>query len=176
MSIIILSSWRKQREMAQLSDLVAKASELRILNNEIERRENDLIALKEQQSALSEHIIPKMMAELKIDEFKLSGNFKVTVKDHYFGKILGMEGYKWLKEQGFGDIVKAKLEIPYDFTDPGTIEIIKKLAEKQGFMVINNTSVHHMTLGAFLREQTKAGLEFPPDKITVYPGKKTTVS
>lgn len=162
--------------MVQLSELVARATELRILNEAIEKRESEVVMLKEKASALSEHIIPKMMAELEITELKLSGNFKVVVKDVYYGKILGYEGYLWLKEHGFGDIVKAKLEIPYDFTDPGEVAKLKKLAETMGFMVVNNTSVHHMTLGAFLKEQDKAGVKFPPDKITVYPGKKTTIS
>jgi len=175
MSVIILDSWRKKKEMTELAELVAKADNLRQLNNEIDRVEEELKILKQRQSKLSEHEIPAMMEELGMAEFKLSDNFKVTIRPVYFGKVIGSEGYNWLRDQGFGDIVKAKLEIPYDFTQPEISEMIKEYCASIGMMCINNTSVHHMTMGAFLKEQAEAGREMPKDKIQVYAGKKTYI-
>lgn len=161
--------------MVQLSELVAKASELQQLNLTIEQAEQRLVLLKQKASNLSEHIIPKMMEELGMTTFTLTGNWKVSVRPNYFGKVLD-GGYEWLRDNEYGDIVKAKFEIPYDFTNPEQAEKIKAAIDAIGVEYKEKMEVHHMTMGAFLREQDEAGVKFPEDKIKVYPGKKTIIS
>ena len=155
--------------MPDLKELSIQAHSLRELDATIEDYEERVKDLKEQRKHIAENVIPDMLKELKLTEIKLDDRSKVGYKPFYAGKPIGYAAYEWLKENGFGDIVKAKLEIPYNFVDqPEMIEKIKALCKAAGLIALNDTSVHHMTMGAFLKEQDEKHVELPKELFHVY--------
>ena len=180
MSVTTLKDWKELKQVlptnAATQELSEAVQNLREVNTVIADVEETLADLKLQQKHLSEDIIPPMMQELGVKELKMSEGQKVSIKPFYAGKPIGSAGFEWLRENGFGDIVKAKLDIPYDFVnEPEQVELFRKLAADAGLMAFTNTSVHHMTMGAFLKEQDDKHVKLPEDLIQQYKVFRTTV-
>ena len=51
----------------------------------------------------------------------------------------------------------------------------KALAEKEGYVPQQNTSIHYQTLRAFVRERVEAGDEFPMDLFGAYVGQRAVI-
>ena len=125
--------------------------------------------------AVSEHSIPTMMETLGMKDFTLANGRKLTIKDFYAGRPLSPEAFNWLKENGYGDMVKAKVIIPYDFTDDDELTEITGPLEEADITYETKTEIHHMTFGAFLREQASKELTLPSELFDVYHGQKTHI-
>ena len=51
----------------------------------------------------------------------------------------------------------------------------KALAEKEGILAQQNTTIHSQTLRAFVRERVEAGDEFPMDLFGAYVGQRAVI-
>jgi hypothetical protein len=180
MSVTTLKDWKDLKQALPTNSATQELSEavqnLREVNTTIAEIEETLADLKLQQKHLSEDIIPPIMQGLGVKELKMSEGQKVSIKPFYAGKPIGSAGFNWLKENGFGDIVKAKLEIAYDFTaEPDVIANVRKIIADAGLMPVTATTVHHMTMGGFLREQDEKNVKLPEDLFQQYKVFRTTV-
>lgn len=137
--------------------------------------EAELSELKALLKDVSEKSIPTMMEQLGMKDFTLSNGRKLIIKDFYSGQPLGPESYDWLLEQGYGDMVKAKVVVPYSFTDANELTAITTFLDRFKIPYETKTEIHHMTFGAFLREQDKKNVELPAELFKTYHGKKTNI-
>lgn len=159
-----------------LSLLTLKAREQLQLERDIEDAEELLKQLNARHRQISQTDIPNIMKDLGMAEFKLTDGSKVTVTPFYAGKITTEAGYTWLKTNGHGSMVKAQFEVPYDFgAADWAIADIKKRMFATGFEFTEKKTVHHMTLGAFIKEQDLAGTPVPTDLFSVFSGFKTKI-
>lgn len=159
--------------LKQLADFAN--SQLR-LEAEIAELEEILKIKNEAHRNVSQTLIPKLMQEIGIAEFKLTSGAKVTVTPFYSGKITTDAGYDWLKNNGHGSIVKSFYEVPYDFSaTEEELETIQNALDDAGLFYTEKKSVHHMTLGAFIKEQSVNGTPVPVDLFNVYEGYKTKI-
>lgn len=146
------------------------------LEREIEELEEKLKEKNAAHRQLSQNLIPKLMQEIGVAEFKLTSGAKVTVSPFYSGKITTEAGYQWLRDHGHGSIVKSFFEVPFDFMlSEEQIETIQNALDEAGLEYSEKKSVHHMTLGAFIKEQSLNGTPVPADLFNVYEGYKTKI-
>ena len=156
--------------------LAEKAYAQHVLEIEIEELEERLKGLNKAHNRISMTEIPTIMKEIGIAEFKLTNGMKVTVTPFFSGKITTEAGYEWLKDNGHADIVKAHFEVPYSFSlSEEELETIQNALDDAGLTYLEKKSVHHMTLGAFIKEQSVNGTPVPADLFNVYEGYKTKI-
>ena len=160
-----------------LATLSEQAERQITLERQIEDAEEVVKALKEAFREVSQQIIPKLMDKAGMSEFKLKDGSKVSVTPFYAGKITSDAGYEWLKDNGHGDMVKSIFEVQYPFTaSEEELEVYLDKLNDLGLNYIDKKSVHHMTLGAWLKEQDLNGSPAPIDLFNVYQGYKTKIS
>src|SRR6056300_335740 len=94
-----------------LSDQVIK---LRNLEDKIKIAEESLKQLKQQAETLSGEVIPTMMTEMNISTMKLADGSAIEVKPVYGASIpveKKEEAFKWLRENGLGDLIKNEVTV-----------------------------------------------------------------
>ena len=90
----------------KLSDQVVKLQELEA---ELLVKEQEYKEMKRKVELVSAEVIPTMMQEMNISTLKLSDGTSVEVKPVYGASIPAdkkEEAYKWLRENGLGDLIK----------------------------------------------------------------------
>ena len=97
----------------KLSDQVVKLQELEeiLLVKEQEYKE-----MKRKVELVSSEVIPTMMQEMNISTLKLSDGTSVEVKPVYGASIPAdkkEEAYKWLRENGLGDLIKNEVTVAF---------------------------------------------------------------
>jgi hypothetical protein len=97
----------------KLSDQVVKLQELEeiLLVKEQEYKE-----IKRKVELVSSEVIPTMMQEMNISTLKLSDGTSVEVKPVYGASIPAdkkEEAYKWLRENGLGDLIKNEVTVAF---------------------------------------------------------------
>src|SRR6266436_2595648 len=91
-----------EKLVKELKDRVAKIEEL----------ENEIKLLKEKKKELEENIIPDTMSELGAHSITLKSHEIVTVKPFYYARLPQEPEnfFKWLRANGFGGLIKEKIE------------------------------------------------------------------
>ncbi len=150
-------------------DLIALEGDLEALEKAVREKKDEIKKLSEEQ-------IPDLMDELDIDEFRLKNGLKVRIKPFYSGKIESPECYEWLEENGYSDIIKGAIQVPYprDF-DKSKLRAIVEVARELGLSADNQEGVHHSTLNGWIREMIESGKEFPRELFNVYVGRRTKI-
>lgn len=137
----------------KLGELSVLAHQVPLALEEIKKREDQLNEAKENHRKLVEEFIPDLMAELGISELKMENGSTLGVSQQYFAKIpkdRETEAFDWLKDNGFGSLIKTK--------------------------VVESTGVHHQTLKAFVKEQMEAGNEIPQETFGVFVKQVTKIT
>lgn len=163
---------------ASIASLAAMALELQRLNESIESLEKTLELQKEESKKLSTTLIPDKMAELGMEEFKLSNGRKVVVKPFYSGKFIDGKNeqcVEWLETNGHGGVVKREISCPFQKGD-GRIKEVTSLLFNMGIPFEKIENVHPMTFKALLRELTESGKTMPPDLFITFVGKTTKIT
>ena len=95
----------------KLSDQVVKLQELEA---ELLVKEQEYKEMKRKVELVSSEVIPTMMQEMNISTLKLADGTSVEVKPVYGASIPAdkkEEAYKWLRENGLGDLIKNEVNI-----------------------------------------------------------------
>lgn len=161
-----------EEKMSYLAEL---ANAQVTLQDAISRMEDDLKELNKQLVKVSHFEIPKMMGDLGMTGFTLSNGMKVSVRPFYTGRITDEKAYVWLIERGHGDLIKAQVIIEYGAGDSDQIKRLAEVFEENEIEFEDKRSIHHMTLGAFIREQAEAGTPVDDKLFNVYSGFKTSI-
>jgi len=156
-------------DLATLSALVNEQVEL---EREIEDQEAELKARKEELKVLSTIKIPAKMDELGMTMLKTTDGHKVEIRPFYSCKIISPSAFSWLDEHGHGGIIKTKIVREYLRTDrDAAVEYQKAHPE---FKL--DESIHHQTMGAFVKEMYSKNEFLPEDLFAVYQGSITKIS
>lgn len=163
---------KSSSRLAKLADMLARLERRRV---DVER---DLKELDKDIQRLQEHEIPALMAELGFKSFKLENGAEVTVKPYYSASInkeRQEEAFSWLKDNGFGDLIKNVVAANFGRGQEELAEkVLAELAQK-GYNTSSKTWVEPMTLKAFVKEQIEKGESVPDDLFGVYVGQKATI-
>ena len=165
----------RTKEIKSLSDEVLK---LRSLEDEMKRDEEALKEKQKEIDKISQDVIPTMLSEMGLSSLKLADGSSVDVKPFYSASISVKNreaAYKWLREQGLGDIIKNDITVSFGRNEDNKAADYANLAQSQGYQPTQKLKVEPMTLKALVRERLEAGKEMPTELFNVFVGNKTTI-
>ena len=163
-------------EGKKLSEQVVK---LQKLEEEVVAKEKELKELKRKAELLSGEVIPTMMQEMNISTLKLADGSSVEVKPVYGASIpvaKKEEAYKWLRENGLGDLIKNEVTVAFGRNEYNKAIAYANLAQGQGYQPVQKLKVEPMTLKALVRERLEAGLEMPSDLFNMFTVNRTKIT
>ena len=118
----------------KLSDQVVK---LQGLEAELLVKEQELKEIKRKVELVSAEVIPTMMQEMNISTLKLADGTSVEVKPVYGASIPAdkrEEAYKWLRENGLGDLIKNTVSVDFVTGEDELAQKLMSALEKQGML------------------------------------------
>ena len=160
----------------KLSDQVVKLQELEA---ELLVKEQEYKEMKRKVELVSSEVIPTMMQEMNISTLKLADGTSVEVKPVYGASIPAdkkEEAYKWLRENGLGDLIKNEVTVAFGRSEDNKAQQYAVLAQGQGHEPVQKLKVEPMTLKALVRERIEAGQDMPADLFNVFSGNRTKIT
>ena len=160
----------------KLSDQVVKLQELEA---ELLVKEQEYKEMKRKVELVSSEVIPTMMQEMNISTLKLSDGTSVEVKPVYGASIPAdkkEEAYKWLRENGLGDLIKNEVTVAFGRSEDNKAQQYAVLAQGQGYEPIQKLKVEPMTLKALVRERVESGLPMPSDLFNLFTSNRTKIT
>ena len=160
----------------KLSDQVVKLQELEA---ELLVKEQEYKEMKRKVELVSSEVIPTMMQEMNISTLKLADGTSVEVKPVYGASIPAdkkEEAYKWLRENGLGDLIKNEVTVAFGRSEDNKAQQYAVLAQGQGYEPIQKLKVEPMTLKALVRERLESGQEMPSDLFNLFTGNRTKIT
>jgi hypothetical protein len=161
---------------ATLERLAALAKEAKELEDVIH---GEHVALEEKRAKLDKlygMLIPNIMDELGMKEFKLVDGSKVEVKDDIRTSILVVNrgaAFDWLEKHDFDGIIKTKVISDFARGEMEKAQAAVDLLAANGVAGSIDRNIHAATLKSFVKERlAEAGeegvVEFPRDLFGVY--------
>jgi len=152
---------------------------LRSLEDEVKKKENELTQLKNDLNIISGEIIPTMMTEMNISTLKLADGSAVEVKPIYGASITSEkkeEAFNWLRNNGLGDLIKNEVTVSFGRNEDNKALQYANLAQGQGYQPVQKLKVEPMTLKALVRERVESGQDMPSDLFNVFAGNRTKIT
>ena len=173
---------RDQQEVIEKTDIQQLSGyclELQGLEDDIQSKEEEIKKLKEQADKIASEIIPNMLAEQGLSSLKLADGSGVEIRKTYSCTVKkdNLESaYKWLRDNGLGDIIKNEVFVTFGKGEDNKAEQLLNLAVQEGFEPQQKSKVEPMTLKALYRERIEAGLDMPPDSFHLFIKDQTKIS
>jgi hypothetical protein len=144
------------------------------LNETVKNKEAELKELKDNLRRLEYVDIPSAMQEVGLAEIKTDDGLAVTCMpfvDGGINKQNAEQALAWLDDNGYGDLIKTKLELALGKGDKELAELAaKKIEAAIGVQPEVKETVHPQTMKSFLRQCEKDGVVLPEDLFRVYRG------
>lgn len=144
--------------------------------------EDRLQRLKEQEKTLSEELIPQCLADIGVQEIRLTDGSRISAEAYYGARITqarSVSAHTWLREQGHGDLIKNIVSVQFGRGEDERAKEVLQLLKKEGLMPDQKESVHPSSLKAFVKEQIESGNQVFDQKakelFSVYEGKRTKI-
>jgi len=163
---------------SKIGKISEKCNLLQEMQKEITAKKAELSVLEDKANNLQERVIPDLMQEAGVSLIKLFDGSVVEVKPSIKASITldnAEKAYSWLREKGFGDMIKNTLTASFNKEEDAKASALMKMFEEQGYNYQRKEKVEPMTLKAFVSEQIQAGKEIPMDLFSVYITNKTTI-
>jgi hypothetical protein len=173
---------RDQQEVIEKTDIQQLSGyclELQGLEDDIQSKEEEIKKLKEQADKIASEIIPNMLAEQELSSLKLADGSGVEIRKTYSCTVKkdNLESaYKWLRDNGLGDIIKNEVFVTFGKGEDNKAEQLLNLAVQEGFEPQQKSKVEPMTLKALYRERIEAGLDMPSDSFHLFVKDQTKIS
>jgi len=148
-------------QLKQLS-VLAKAllTQEKVIQDLTEKLEQKQLKLNE----LRRRLIPDLMRDIGVSEFKLTSGIKVTIRELIEASIKAENQFKafaWLRENEFDSLIKNEVVTKFGMKeDKKALKLLKELMAK-GYDSAHKESIHGGTLKAFVKEQLEAGNPLP---------------
>ena len=173
---------RDQQEVIEKTDIQQLSGyclELQGLEDDIQSKEEEIKKLKEQADKIASELIPNMLAEQGLSSLKLADGSGVEIRKTYSCTVKkdNLESaYKWLRDNGLGDIIKNEVFVTFGKGEDNKAEQLLNLAVQEGFEPQQKSKVEPMTLKALYRERIEAGLDMPSDSFHLFVKDQTKIS
>jgi len=151
--------------------LSRKYSEAEEILSRIEQHEEQIKQLKDKYKTVTEEEMPAMLTELGVSSITLPSGEVVAISTELHCGIPAASkeaAYEWLREHNHGDLIKNEIVVKFGRSEDNMVGAVKKLAEELGLKFDEKSSVHSMTLKAFIKEQMRSGIALPQDLFGVY--------
>ena len=151
--------------------IAAKEAQVADLDRQLKDAKKELLKLTDED-------LPASMAEMGLASFTLDDGSQIDVKPTYGASILvdnRPKAYEWLRDHGYDDIIKNNVSVSFGRGEDDLANVFKAVAEKEGYLPQQETSIHAGTLKAFVRERIDAGDEFPMELFGAYVGQRAFI-
>lgn len=161
---------------AALKRLAVKIAEAEAQEQLVDQLEADLKAAKSLLHHLRTVVLPEFMARANTTDFTL-GDKRVYLEDFVSGslpkepearqKAMG----EFLKYEGAEGLVTTELTIPFSKTQHNEAGDLMGRLVVEGYPATLDTSIHHQTLMAFVRNRLTSGKPIDLDALGLFSGK-----
>lgn len=161
-----------------MSRVSALVKEQLSLEKMVEDTEAELKAVKERLRKVSEETLPSVLFEYGMRELKMADGTVISVSPYYGASIpkdRTDEAFVWLRENGFGDLVKNAITTSFGREEDEKANRLANQLADMGYAVSKKVWVEPMTLKAFVKEQIERGEELPQDLLGVFVGERTKI-
>lgn len=165
----------RDQDVARISRLANRLKKLEELHGLLEKQLEDT---EKEMRHVAEIDLPEAMLEAGVSSFALTDGTKLAVEEKTYSNIpkdKQTEAYAWLRNNGFADIIKTEIKVPFNRGDDAEAIGLKDELKAKGIKFAATESVHYQTLNAFVREQLERGTDLPMDLITVHKARKAVV-
>jgi len=152
------------------------------LESVIEDTEEQLKGYKEHLRKLSGETIPEKMAELGMTSTEMYDGSKVEVVSDIKVSIPKVDlkrqaaCYKWLEDNGLGDIIKNSVGISFGKGESNMATHLQETIKEMGLIPEVKVSVHPSTLKATIKKWHQEGKSVPDNTFSLFIGQKTKIT
>jgi len=152
------------------------------LESVIEDTEEQLKGYKEHLRKLSGETIPEKMAELGMTSTEMYDGSKVEVVSDIKVSIPKVDlkrqaaCYKWLEDNGLGDIIKNSVGISFGKGESNMATHLQETIKEMGLIPEVKVSVHPSTLKATIKKWHEEGRSVPDNTFSLFIGQKTKIT
>lgn len=163
------------KDVAQLCEQYAQTEKA---IDQADQLKKELTAMKEK---LSYELIPQAMQQLGLQTLELKTGEKIAIKPllRVTPKVEDRPVvYQWLRDNGFGDLVKNEISASFGKGEDAKAENFKQEVIKLGLLPKQVEKVEPSTLRAFVNEQVveKGRDDLPLDKFGAFIGQQTKIT
>ena len=171
-----MDSLPRNHEVAEIAALATIQIERQ---RKVEALEQELKDANESLRIVQETDLPNAMLQAGVSEIRLPNGQRITIKEDVYASIPKDHRYHeamdWLRENGFGDIIKNEITVTFGKGEEESAqELLNDLAQ-HGWSNTNKIAVHPSTLKALIREQLAKGANIPLDVFGAYPFSKAII-
>jgi hypothetical protein len=173
-----LASSVEKLDQSDLTTVAGLAKAIRDQEGAIAELEANLKQAKKSLMKMTDEDLPTMLAEIGLSSMTLDDGSEVSVKQTYGASILvdnRPKAYQWLRDNGFGDIVKNTVSCSFGMGEDEKAEQFREIAEERGYLAEQDTSVHSSTLRAWVKERVENGDDFPMELFGAYVGQRAII-
>ena len=162
----------KEETFKKISGALAKKySEAEEILVNIEHHEAQIKELKDRYRAVTEEDMPALLSDLGVSSIILPSGEVIAINTELHCSIPAATkeaSYQWLREHNHGDLIKNEIVVKFGRNEDNMVGAVKNLAEELGLKFDERSSVHSMTLKAFVKEQMRSGITLPQDLFGIY--------
>lgn len=164
----------------QLKSVAEQAEQAEKVADYIERLEAEMEAAKTEYNRLTREVLPRLMGEAGLTEFRLTSGAKVETKLAIDSKMPKDEEsrqaiYSKLAPFGVDEIVKTTVSVSLPKDSAEKLEKALEALNAAGFNPAIERGAHHSTMKAWLREQMEKGAAIPMEELGFWYGTVTSV-
>lgn len=167
-SAFVVPAGQPGGELSQLQELAEKQAKA---ESEVARIEAELNKAKETLKSLCEVQVPALMDQIGITEFKTASGLVIKVDETIrasIPKARTLEAFAWLRAHNHAALIKRELSVAFGKGEDAKADELAASLRLQGVELDDNATVHAQTLGAFVREQLRDGIDLPLDLFGVF--------
>tara|TARA_R100001224_G_scaffold79479_1_gene49572 strand:- start:452 stop:1027 length:576 start_codon:yes stop_codon:yes gene_type:complete len=163
--------------IAEVEDISEVANTYLKVESEITHLENATKNKKKELQQINDRIV-ELMEKRGVKEIKLLNGDAVSFKEFYKGSITKdneAEAFKWLEDNGHGDLIKNIVSIRFGKGENQSAEKLISSLEQDGLYPDQKRKVEPMTLNAFIGDQITNGKQVPMELLSVFTGNKVKI-
>lgn len=174
-------TYQAPKDNDKMTVLVSKASEAEELEMAIGALDEETKELSARLWEIKRKELPELMADLGIEDFKLSGGGKIELKEFVRGSLPKEEeprrlAFEYLAELDMEGLIKTDVSFKFKKTEHNWSMNLVALAEENGYDAFVKTDVHPQTLYAGVKELLRDGKDVDMDKLGVYNGTEAKIT
>ena len=147
------------------------ADEQKKLEKEIFDVESNLEILRDKLKNISTELIPSLMEELGMQEFKTSSGLCIKVQEKLHCSIYKekkAQALQWLIDNGFSSIVKNEVRVSFSKDEFNKAHELAETLRSDKFPALEEQNVHAQVLKSTISNCLKTGINVPLDLFSVF--------
>ena len=157
---------------------IAEVEDISEVANTYLKVESEILHLENATKNKKKDRIVELMEKRGVKEIKLLNGDAVSFKEFYKGSITKdneAEAFKWLEDNGHGDLIKNIVSIRFGKGENESAEKLISSLEQDGLYPDQKRKVEPMTLNAFIGDQITNGKQVPMELLSVFTGNKVKI-